>query len=160
MACAERQHHNIDAFSARTSGFRPFDFAPYVKGHPTRRPNPSTSSCADVCTCPSLCPCVPADVAANLTCLAIIVRAPWRGGVGENKFPFGGGRCPSVPRQEPASPETSTSRDMDLAEFNNLDGDVWRSSQMVLTLWQGAQLAIGTTSGKLVEFLCFSGGLA
>ena len=47
-------------------------------------PNPSMSSCADVCTCPSLCPCVPADVAANLTNLANIVqRALWQGCWGE-----------------------------------------------------------------------------
>ena len=45
---------------------------------------PSVSSCADVCTCSSLCPCVPANVAAHLTNLAIIVqRAPWQGCRGE-----------------------------------------------------------------------------
>ena len=131
VAGAERQHHNIGAFSARTSGFRTFDCAPHVKGHPTRRPTLPRLPVQTFAPAPSLCPCGPADVAADLTCLAIIVRAPWRGCWGEPislwRWPLS--KC--AERQEPRVSRNLHVRDVDLAEFNILDGDVWRSSQMV-----------------------------
>ena len=131
MACAERQHHNTDAFSARTSGFRTFESAPHVKGHPTRRPTLPRLPVQTFAPAPPLCPCVPADVAANLTCLATTVRAPWRECWGEPislwRWPLS--KC--AERQEPASPETSTSVTWIWPSSTFLDGDVWRSSQMV-----------------------------
>ena len=38
-------------------------------------------------------------------------------------------------------------RDMDLAEFNVLDGRRWEIVADGLTLWHGAQLAVDTTMG-------------
>ena len=103
-------------------------------------PNPSVSSCADVCTCPSLCPCVPANVAANLKNLP--------------SSPVGGRCGPSVQRGWSSGFHHPPVWDMDLVECNNLDGQRLEVVADGVTLWHGAQLAIDTT---LVSPLCRDG---
>ena len=108
-------------------------------------PNRSVSSCEDACTCPSLCPCVPADVAANLTNLAIIVlRAPWQGCWREGATRWRSLRPKCAGRLQLESTNLHV-RNMDLAEFNNLDGRRLEDVADGFTLWHGAQLAIDTT---------------
>ena len=84
-------------------------------------------------------------MAANLTCLAIIVqRVLWRV-LGRRGFPLEVAAA-QVCREAGARVSTNLHvRDMDLAVFNNLDDRRLEVVAVGLTLWQGAQLAIDTT---------------
>ena len=109
-------------------------------------PNHSVSSCADACTCPSLCPCVPADVAANLTNLAIIVqRAPWQGCWREGATRWRSLRSKCAERLELEFPPNSTSGTWTWLSSTILDGRRLEVVADGLTLWHGAQFAIDAT---------------
>ena len=86
-------------------------------------PNPSVSSCADV---------VPADVAANLTNLAVVVqRAPWQGCWGEGATRWRSLRPKCAERLELEFPPTSTSGTWTWQSSTTWTDGVWRLSQRV-----------------------------
>ena len=82
--CARRcgllsANKGFDAFAARTLGFGTVDCARHVKGDPTRGPAVPRLPVSTFAPA-SLCPCAPADMASNLTCLGIIVQRVKRRG--------------------------------------------------------------------------------
>ena len=110
---------------------------------PPRLPRSRASYCADVSVSRYTFLLAPADVAANSTYLASIVQRARRLGFGWEGFAL---ECAAVCSEAGVSVATNVFvRDVDLGEFNGLDG---RRVEVVadgLTLWRGAQLAVDNT---------------
>ena len=126
----------------------PLPFSPHCRPAGSRRLNlsHSASCCADASDSQSPSPLARADVAANLTLLATIaLRAQEREFLGRRGFAL---EVAAAQVCREAGPRVSTNqfvRDLDLGEFNGLDGRRLEVIADGLSLWRGAQLAIDTT---------------
>ena len=108
-------------------------------------PSPSISSCAEDCICPFPSLCVPAGVAANLTCMATTEQRARRRGcwVAEGSL-WRWLLRRSAEKGVPVCPRTFLSETW-TAAFNALDSRRLEVVANGLTLFGGAQLAIDTT---------------
>ena len=143
MARSQRQPQGFDALAARTPGFGTIDCAPHVKSNPSRGPAvPHLLVSTFTPTPPSVhvhLPMWPDMFGHHRAACAVA------GVLGRRGFPLEVAAA-QVCREAGARVSTNLYvRDMDLAEFNNLDGRRLEVVADGLTLWQGAQLATDTT---------------
>ena len=118
--------------------------------------NHSAFGCVAVFACPFLSPPATADVATDLTSLAIIVQlAPGWGCWGREAFHWSVRPPKCAGKQEDAFPQMSSSRDLDLAAFNALDNRRVEVIADGLPLWLGAQWLRPTLAKPTLAILIF-----